>query len=134
MSKSVKAVSLSPVQMEVVRVLWAHPESSTAEVAAALAASRGIAHTTVATLLIRLEKRGVVKSRREGRALHYRACVSEDAVRRSMVSDLLERMFGGDPRALAAHLVEHAKLSPEDLTELKALADDEREEVANGGG
>ncbi len=116
--------------MELVRVLWERPDSATADVAAALAASRGIAHTTVATMLIRLEKRGVVKSRREGRALFYRACVTEDAVRRSMVSDLLERMFGGDPRALAAHLVEHTQLSPEDLSELSALANDE---VSRGG-
>ncbi len=129
MSKAAKTVSLSPVQIEVMQVLWANPDSATTDVAAALAASRGIAHTTVATLLIRLEKRGAVRSRREGRQLFYTACISEDVVRRSMVSDLLARMFGGDPRALVAHLVEDEALDARDLADLKQLAADSATEV-----
>jgi|CXWL01.1.fsa_nt_gi predicted transcriptional regulator len=131
MAKSTKTVVLSPVQMELMRVLWAHPDCPTSEVAAVLAASRGIAHTTVATLLIRLEKRGVVASRREGRQLFYRARITEDAVRRSMVAELLERMFGGDARALVAHLVEDEALGAEDLAALKLLAlEDTQAEVS----
>ena len=51
-------VHLSDLQLAVMHVLWARPEASTADVAAALAPRRDLAHTTVATLLTRLERRG----------------------------------------------------------------------------
>ena len=108
-------VALSELQIAVMRVLWRQGESGVTEVAGALAEERGLKYTTVATLLTRLEKRGVVKQRRDGRQLIYRATVSEPQVRRSMVADLLDRLFGGDAQELIAHLVSESELSPGDL-------------------
>jgi BlaI family transcriptional regulator, penicillinase repressor len=114
-------VALSELQADVMRVLWQRGETSTADVAEALAASRGLAHTTVATLLTRLEKRGAVQSRRDGRQLVYRALVSEDAVRRTMVSGLIDSIFGGDPKALVAHLVSESEVAPGDLERIRRM-------------
>lgn len=114
-------ISLSDLQLDVMRVLWTRGEASTGEVAETLAASRGLAHTTVATLLSRLEKRGAVRSRREGRQLVYAAAVSEPEVRRSMVAGLLGSLFGGDARALVAHLVREDEIAPGDLATVKTL-------------
>src|SRR3982751_5445490 len=97
-------IALSELQIAVMRVLWRRGETSVTDVAAELAGERGLKYTTVATLLTRLEKRGVVKPRRDGRQLIYRALVSEPQVRRSMVADLIGSLFGGDPRELVAHL------------------------------
>lgn len=113
--------SLSELQIELMRVLWARGEASTADVADVLAASRGLAHTTVATLLSRLEKRGVVASRRDGRQLVYRAQVAESEVRRSMVASLLDSLFGGDARALLAHLVREEEVAPGDVERVREL-------------
>jgi len=119
-------VSLSELQIALVRVLWRRGESSTADVAAELADERGIKHTTVATLLTRLEKRGVVAQRREGRQLFYRALVGEAQVRRSMVADLIGALFDGDARALVAHLVQESEIAPGDLAKV-------RKRLARGG-
>ena len=73
------------------RVLWQRAEASVADIAAILGDERGLKYTTVATLLTRLEKRGVIAQRREGRQLIYRALVTEPNVRRSMVADLLPK-------------------------------------------
>ncbi|MEP6939309.1 MAG: BlaI/MecI/CopY family transcriptional regulator [Rudaea sp.] len=108
-------VALSELQIAVVRVLWQRGEASVTDIAAVLAAERGLAHTTVATLLTRLEKRGVVGLRREGRQLVYRAEVSESRVRRSMVADLVGSLFGGDARELVAHLVSEREIAPGDI-------------------
>lgn len=116
-------VVLSDVQLALVRVLWERGEASTAEVAEVLAAQRGIKHTTVATLLTRLEKRGIVSQRRDGRQIHYRALVSEPEVRRSMVGDLLANLFQGDANALVSHLVSEAEIAPGDLQRLQARLD-----------
>ena len=114
-------VSLSDLQLAVMRVFWQSREASTTEVVEALAGSRGLAHTTVATLLTRLEKRGLLAVRREGRQLFYRARVTEDAVRRSMVGSLLGNLFGGDARALVAHLVREDEVGPADRERIQAL-------------
>jgi predicted transcriptional regulator len=112
-------VTLSELQIALMRVLWRRGESSTADVAAELAEERGLKHTTVATLLTRLEKRGVVAQRREARQLFYRALVGEAQVRRSMVADLIGALFDGDARELVAHLVEESEIAPGDLAKVR---------------
>jgi predicted transcriptional regulator len=101
------------------RVLWQRDEASVADIAAVLGAERGLKYTTVATLLTRLEKRGVIEQRRDGRQLIYRALVSEPQVRRSMVADLIGSLFGGDARELVAHLVSEAEIAPGDIERVR---------------
>lgn len=112
-------VSLSELQIALMRVLWQRGETSTTEVAQALADARGLKHTTIATLLTRLEKRGVVAQRRDGRQLYYRALVDEADVRRSMVADLLGALFAGDAQELVAHLVQESEIAPGDLAKVR---------------
>ena len=112
-------VTLSELQIALMRVLWQRGETSTADVAAQLAQDRGLKHTTVATLLTRLEKRGVVAQRRDGRQLFYRALVDEADVRRSMVADLIGALFAGDAQELVAHLVQESEIAPGDLAKVK---------------
>jgi BlaI family penicillinase repressor len=119
-------IVLSDLQLDLMRVLWRAGELSVADATVALA-DRGLAHTTVATLLTRLEKRGVVAARRDGRMLVYRSCVSEDQVRRSMVSSLIAQVFRGDSKALLAHLVSEREVAPGDLEQVRALL--ERDET-----
>jgi predicted transcriptional regulator len=119
-------VSLSELQIALMRVLWRRGETSTADVAAELADERGLKHTTVATVLTRLEKRGVVAQRREGRQGFYRALAGEAQVRRSMVADLVGALFDGDARQLVAHLVQESEIAPGDLAKV-------RKRLARGG-
>ena len=114
-------IALSELQLDLMRVLWARAEASVAEVAEALSDERGLAHTTVATLLTRLAARGAVAARRDGRQLIYRALVSESQVQRTMVSGLIDRLFSGDPKALLAHLVSEREVRPGDLEKVQAL-------------
>jgi BlaI family penicillinase repressor len=121
MADDTDEIALSELQLELMRVLWTRGEASVADVAEALADARGLAHTTVATLLTRLAARGVVSARRDGRQLVYRASVSEPQVRRTMVSGLIDRLFGGDSKALLAHLVSEKEVAPGDLAKVQAL-------------
>lgn len=115
------AASLSDLQLDIMRVLWERGACTTTEVTEALKAGRGLAHTTVSTLLTRLEKRGVVGVEKSGRQLIYRPAVDEAQVRRSMVSDLLGSLFGGDAQALVAHLVREDEIAAEDLAAVRDL-------------
>ena len=122
-SQEPESVALSDPQIALMRVLWAQGEPSVAAAAEALAPERRLAHTTVATMLTRLEKRGLVEARRDGRQLLYRARVAEHEVRRSMVSSLLGTLFAGDAKALVAHLLREDEIAPGDLERVRALID-----------
>ena len=120
MARSKRKVHLSELQLAILRVLWKRGEASTAEVVAELGARRGLAPTTLATLLTRLAKRGVLGQRRDGRTLVYRALVSEPDVQRSMVADLVANVFKGDATELLAHLLREEEVAPGDLAKVKA--------------
>lgn len=121
--------TLSDLQMEIMRILWKFNEASVAEVHQMINRKRPLATTTVSTLLSRLEKRGLVSHRNEGRQYFYKPEVSEQEVRRSMIGDLVTRLFKGDFKALVNHLVSESEISEEDLDNLKSyIADKERRE------
>ena len=116
-------LALSDLQLMLMRVFWSRPSATAAEVVADLRTSRPLAHTTVATLLSRLEKRGLLAADREGRQVSYRAAVSRQEVRRSMVSALLAGLFDGEARGLLSHLVDQRSIGPDELAEIRtALA------------
>jgi BlaI family transcriptional regulator, penicillinase repressor len=121
MTLSEDEVSLSDLQIDLLRVLWQQGEASTADIVLALQPGRVLAHTTVATLLTRLEKRGVIASRRDARQLVYRALVDQNKVQRSMVSNLLSSLFDGDASALLAHLVDENQIDTEELEQIRKL-------------
>jgi predicted transcriptional regulator len=118
---------LTDLQLAMVRVLWERGESTVVEVQEALLPERRLAQTTVATVLSRLEKRGVVRHRAEGRVFIYAAAVTEPQVRRSMVAQLTELLFDGRPAALISHLLSNRDIRAGDLDEVKRMiADAER--------
>lgn len=133
MDEDEAGLALGELQLDVMRVLWERGEESVAGVAAALAAERPLAHTTVATVLTRLARRGVVDARREGRLLLYRAAASESQVRRGMVAGLVRRLFRGDAGALVAHLVNEREVAAGDLARVQALLDEAGGGDADGG-
>jgi predicted transcriptional regulator len=110
---------LGELQHAIMRVLWDRGEATAASVHEALRAERGLAPTTIATMLRKMENKGVVAHRAEGRQFVYRPTVSEHQVRRSMVGELVERLFGGDPKALVAHLVSERDIDAAEIGELR---------------
>ena len=117
------------------RVLWDRAEATVVEVQTRLRPERDLAQTTIATLLSRLEKRGVVQHRLDGRQFVYRPLVTEQDVRRSMVSELTTLLFDGSPEALMSHLLRSRDMAPGDLDRVKRMiADAEVGAAHNGNG
>lgn len=117
------SVQLGKLQLAIMRVLWSSGEGTVTEVHRCLEPSHGLAPTTIATMLKKMEAKGVVEHRSEGRRFIYRATVSEEAVTRSMVADLTARLFGGNAAALAAHLLEDHAVDASELDDLRRLID-----------
>ena len=117
--KTKRRHTLGDLQLAIMRVLWRAGEASVAEAHQALVAERGLAPTTIATMLVKMEKKGVVTHRREGRRFVYRPTVTEAEVRRSMVDELTQRLFLGDPTALVSHLIAEHEIDAADLAAIR---------------
>jgi len=112
---------LGDLQLSVLQVLWGRPEASVADVHAALKPGRDLAYTTVATMLRRLEERGLVAHREEGRSYIYRATVAEEQVSRGMTNHVVERLFEGSLAGAVSHLLRTREVSRAELDELERL-------------
>ncbi len=120
--------TLGELQHAIMQVLWEREAATVAEVHQALLPDRGLAPTTIATMLRKMESKGVVSHRVEARHFVYQPTVSEEEVRSSMLGDLVDRLFAGDPAALVAHLMADRKIDDEEMERLRGLLDD-----ADGG-
>ncbi len=116
-----KQTTLGDLQLAIMRVLWERGEAAVAEVHGALRDERGLAPTTIATMLVKMEKKGAVTHRSEGRKFLYRPVVSEKEVRRSMVGELTERLFQGNAAALMSHLLAEHDLDAREIAQVKDL-------------
>lgn len=125
-----KPLRLGDLQVAILRVLWDEGEATVARVTEAIAGKRR-APTTIATMLSKMERRGIVDHRVEGRQFVYRPGISEQEVTRTMVADLTQRLFEGDVSALVSHLLQSEEIDRQELVRLRAMIV-EREREENG--
>ena len=86
--------NLGDLQLAILGTLWDAGEAAVAGVHTALK-DRGLALTTIATMLRKMEEKGLVAHRENGRQFLYRAVVEPDLVQRNMVGDLVSERERG---------------------------------------
>jgi len=123
-----KRRKLGDLQLAIMHVLWERGEAAASEVHKVLLPERGLAVTTIKTMLRKLEDRGIVAHRANGRQFLYRPVIAESDVREGMVIDLVQRMFSGDSAALVNHLIQAGEIDADELDELKAHISRKRED------
>lgn len=112
---------LTEHQLELLSVLWKLERASVTQVHEVLAGDRTLAPATVATMLNRLCKDGVVERVRNGRHYEYRALLQREELQKSMFRRLVDRLFEGDGSALLSHLLREDQISPADLEKARAI-------------
>jgi len=120
---------LAELQLAIMHVLWDRREATVSEVRFALKPGRSLAHTTVGTMLAKMEKKGHVKHRSDGRVNVYRAAIRQDQVKQSMVADLADRLFQGDVTQMVCHILDSREITPENLAELRKLIRHKEQEL-----
>jgi len=119
--KTPKVHRLGDLQLRILKILWERQEANVAEVLEGLGRRARLAYTTVATMLRKMEARGLVAHRVEGRSYVYRAVIGEDQVSRGMADHLLERLFHGNLASLVNHLLTTREVSRDELVALERL-------------
>lgn len=112
---------LGDLQLRILQVLWTREEASVTEVQTALLPDRDLAYTTVATMLRKMEARGLVAHREEGRTFVYRATVAAEQVGRTLSDQLVDRLFEGSLAGTVSHLLQTREVSRAELDELERL-------------
>ena len=121
--KTAAAPRLTARQLAVMQVLWSRDEASVTDVQRAMTGRR-LALTTVATMLVRLEQRGLVSHRAEGRQYIYKSRVSPAEVRETVTRELLRNLFDGDVAAFVSQLLDARDLTREEVADLQRLVRD----------
>ncbi|MFB3852419.1 MAG: BlaI/MecI/CopY family transcriptional regulator [Vicinamibacterales bacterium] len=113
--------TLTPQELEVMKIVWQKGEATVRDVYEILLERRKIAYTTVMTVMRILEDKGHLSRRREDRAHIYRPTRSQEVVVRSMVREFVNRVFNGSAQPLLVHLVEDRQVSEQELDELARM-------------
>ena len=119
--KTTKTLRLGDLQLQIMKVLWEHPDATVADVLAALGPKADLAYTTIATMLRKMEERGLVTHSVDGRSFLYRAAVGEAEVSHGMTSHLVDRLFKGSLADVVSHLLTTREVSRNELRELEKL-------------
>ena len=132
-SREPESGPLSELQLAILHVLWGKPGATVLEVHEALSRTRSLTPSTVATVLVRLETRGVVERSKRGRQYCYTARVSHERASATMLDDIAQRVFGGDAAALVCRLIESEAIDDEELDRVSKLIAERRRQAGAQG-
>ena len=112
---------VSKAELEIARVLWSLGEATPRQVYEAYPKKKTVDFATVQTYLRRLEAKGYLSAKLEGRTNVYRPRVRPKQVVREVVEDLIDRLFDGEALPLVQHLIEDRGLSGEEIRRLRRM-------------
>ncbi len=111
-------------ELDVLKVLWERDRATVREALETLkAAGRQWSYATVATLLDRLENKGLVESDRSELAYVYRPTISSLEVQKRRVNSLVDKLYEGEPGLLVLHLLKSHPLDPSRAKEVRDVLD-----------
>ncbi len=112
---------LSPAQQEIMEIVWKKGEVSASQVREELSARKQVAKNTVRTLLERMEEKGWVVHREQGRTFLYSAAQPQEASIAAKVLNLVDKACGGSPEMLVSTLLDNRELSEDELSRIRKL-------------
>jgi BlaI family penicillinase repressor len=116
------SIRLSEFELDVMTHFWSDGELSAPQLHERIGGQRGVAYSTVKTIVDRLEQKGAIERvANRGRTIFYAPAIKRERVRKPLVKAFLRRLFGNDLRPLFAQLLQDEKLSGEELEYLRKL-------------
>jgi predicted transcriptional regulator len=91
------------------------------EVVEQFGASRGLARSTVLTMMDRLRKKGFLSRRLAGGVYRYQARASSEELTQGAIRRFIDRNLGGSVAPFVAYLSESARLTDAEVKELEAV-------------
>lgn len=112
-------------ELAILRVLWQRGPSTVRDVHDALRADRAaVGYTTILKLLQIMTEKKLVKRDTRARTHVYSAAASEATTRGHLLSDLVDRAFGGSSLALVLQALSTTRATPAELEQIRRLLDE----------
>jgi BlaI family penicillinase repressor len=118
---------LTPLELEIMKVLWDTGPATVQTVQGCLPGSTRLAYTTVQTMLNVLHRKGKVRRALKSRAYEYEPVLSRQKATSAAMRDIINRLFGGSAESLVMSLVESRHLTREKLARLSRLVEKSQE-------
>jgi predicted transcriptional regulator len=118
-----KQIRPTKLELAILKVLWDAGPHSVREIQTILNESKPTGYTTVLKMLQIMTEKGLVERDETVRPQIYRAKHSQEQTQRHLVSDLLERAFGGSVKALVMQALSTQKSSAKDIDAIEKLLD-----------
>jgi predicted transcriptional regulator len=125
---------LTPAQREIMEVVWDNDEVTVTQVRDELAQKRDVARNTIQTMIVRLEERGWLKHREEGRTFWYSANRPRTASLGAKVAQMVDRLFAGSPEEMVTALMEYRGLSRDEADRIREMIDAAESKASKRGG
>jgi BlaI family penicillinase repressor len=110
--------ALSQLEHLVMDVVWPHGSATAEQVREALAPTRPLKDSTIRTVLRRLEEKGYLQHRAEGRTYVYTSVEPPQAVAAGAVRQIIDRFCGGSMEQLLLGLVNNDVVDEDELQRL----------------
>jgi predicted transcriptional regulator len=108
-------------ELAILRVMWDLGPCTVRQVHHALADERETGYTTTLKLMQIMAEKGLVVRDESSRSHIYKAKATQEHTLRQIVSDLVDRAFGGSAAALVLQALSTKPASPEELREIQQL-------------
>jgi predicted transcriptional regulator len=122
-----RKASLAPLgesEMELLKLVWESGPASVSDIHQLALEHRQVAYTTVMSQLKKLADKGFLEFEKEGNAYIYSAARRPGEVRHSLLSNILDKVFGGSALEMVESLVTNEPITPEDYAEMKRLIEE----------
>jgi BlaI family transcriptional regulator, penicillinase repressor len=123
-----KTPTISDAEWEVMNVLWEQSPQTAGELAEALCERMNWSAKTLKTLLSRLVKKGVLRTQPQANRYLYSPLFPRSRYVRQESASFVDRVFGGGEAPMILHFVRRARLSKDEIEELRRILDEKSEE------
>jgi len=112
---------ISQAEYEVMKVVWKHEPISTPEVVEIVSKEINWKSNTIQTMLARLVKKKVLKTKKDGRVFLYNSLIEEHEFIEQKSKLFLNQFFGGTLNSMVLNFIENDQLTTEDISELREI-------------
>jgi predicted transcriptional regulator len=121
---------LTPVELELMEILWKLGEGTVHDVIAQLSTDRQLAYTSVSTMLRILQQKNILGIKKMSRQHVYYPLLNKETYATHSIKKIVQQVFSGSSAELLAYLVDKNRLSMEEINTLQQLLDSKKKELS----
>lgn len=109
------------VELEILRIVWGLEPCTVGQVHARLSADKGTNYSTTMKMLSVMLGKGLLVRDEKASPHRYRAKLTRAKARKSLLGDLIDKVYEGSAMAVAIQALSHGRATPEEIAEARAL-------------